>query len=64
MAAQLNLAAKEGRELAADGEAKTGAAEFPAGRRVGLLKGLEDDLLLVERNAYSRVRYFEGNDNG
>src|SRR5207245_11608513 len=62
-ASQLNFAAKESRELAADSEAKAGAAVFPAGRRVRLLKSLEDDLLLFERNAYASVRHLECNDD-
>ena len=50
-AAQLDFAAEQARQLAADGEAEAGAAVFAAGAGVGLLERLEDDLLLFRRNA-------------
>ena len=49
-------------KLAADGETETGAAIFAAGAGVGLLEGLEDDLLLFGRNADAGIRHFERND--
>src|SRR6185503_8674304 len=45
------LAAEQPGELAADRQAEAGAAVLAAGRAVGLLEGLEDQLLLVRRNA-------------
>src|SRR6185312_4959436 len=62
-AAQLNLAAEKIGELAADGEAEAGAAVAAAGAGVGLLKGLEDDLLLFRHDADAGVRDLEG-DHG
>ena len=46
-AAQLDFAAEQVGELAADGEAEAGAAVFAAGAGIGLLERLEDDLLLL-----------------
>ena len=63
-AAQLDLAAEQVRELAADGEAEAGAAVFAAGAGVGLLERLEDDLLLLRRDADAGVRDLEGDDGG
>src|SRR5258705_8217298 len=45
------LAAEQARQLAADRQAEARAAVLAAGRAVGLLEGLEDDLLLVRRDA-------------
>ena len=42
-----DLAAEQPRQLAADRQAEAGAAVLAAGRAVGLLERLEDDLLLV-----------------
>ena len=50
-AAQLDLAAQQEGELAADGEAQAGAAVLAAGAGVGLLERLEDDALLLGRDA-------------
>src|SRR5690606_20783638 len=50
-AAQLDLAAEQVRQLAADRQAQAGAAVLAARARVGLLERLEHDLLLVERDA-------------
>ena len=61
---QLDLAAEQVRELAADREAKTGAAVLAAGAGIGLLERLEDDLLLLERNADAGVGDLEGDDGG
>src|SRR3569833_2943224 len=58
--AQLDFAAEQAREFAADGEAETGAAVFAAGGGVGLLERLEDDLLLLGRDADAAVRHLEG----
>src|ERR1700757_953737 len=61
-ALQLDFAAEQVCELAADGEAKSRASVFAAGTGVGLLEGLEDDLLLLLRNANAGVRNFKGDD--
>src|SRR5205814_7746745 len=61
-APQLYLAAEKVGQLAADGEAETGAAVFAAGAGIGLLEGLEDDLLLLHRNADAGVGDLEGAD--
>ena len=50
------LAAQQRRELAADGEAQAGAAVLAAGAGVGLLEGLEHDLLLLDRRCRRRCR--------
>ena len=52
---EANLAAQQAGQLAANGQAQTGAAVLAAGAAVGLLKGLEDDLLLLRLNADARV---------
>ena len=59
-ALQDDLTAQEPRDLAADGEAEAGPAVFPAGRAVRLLEGLEDNALLVLRDADSRVAHRQG----
>jgi hypothetical protein len=46
-AGQADLAAQQLGQLAADRQAQAGAAVLAAGGAVGLLEGLEDDLLLV-----------------
>jgi hypothetical protein len=51
-----DLAAEQPRQLAADREAEAGAAVLARGRAVGLLERLEDDLLLVGRDADAGVR--------
>ena len=51
----LQLAAQQPRDFAADREAETRAAIFAAGRAVGLLERLEDELLLVLGNADARI---------
>ena len=48
-AAKLDLATEQAGEFAADGQAKPSAAVLPAGSRVRLLEGLEDDALLFRR---------------
>src|SRR6185436_7900075 len=55
-----DLAAEQPRELAADGEPEPGAAVLPAGSAVGLLKGLEDEPLLLRRDADAGVDDGEG----
>src|SRR5205807_2265156 len=60
---QPDLAAEQARQLAADGQAEAGAAVLAARAAVGLLERLEDDLLLVRRDADARIRYGEGEDN-
>ena len=61
-AAQLDLAAEQVGELAADGEAQAGAAVLAAGAGVRLLERLEDDLLLLGRDADAGVGDLEGDD--
>ena len=63
-AAQLDFAAEQIRKLAADREAEAGAAVFAAGAGIGLLEGLEDDALLLERNADAGVGDLERHDGG
>src|SRR5207244_10134505 len=55
--ANLELTADEARNLAADRQAKPGAAIFAAGRAIGLVERLEDQPLLLLRNADARVGY-------
>src|SRR5262249_35023132 len=57
-----NFAAQQPRDLAADREAEPRAAEFAAGRPVGLLEGLEDDPLLFGRNADAGVAHPKGDN--
>ena len=54
-APQPDVAAEQPRELLADRQAQPGAAVLPAGRAVRLLERLEDDLVLLRRNADARV---------
>ena len=58
----MNFAAEQACQFAADGETETGAAIFPAGRGVGLLECLEDDLLLFRRNTDAGVGDLERHD--
>jgi hypothetical protein len=60
-AAQLNLSAQQTGQLAADSQTKAGPAVFPAGARVRLLEGLEDDALLFEWNANASIGNLECN---
>ena len=59
-ALQLDFAAEQVGQFAADGQAQTGAAELAAGARIGLLEGLEDDALLFRRNADAGIGDLEG----
>ena len=59
-AAQGQLAAQQLGQLAADGEAEARAAVLAAGAGVGLLEGLEHDLLLLDRDADAGVGDLEG----
>ena len=52
---QPDLAAEQRRQLAADREAEAGAAVLAAGAGVGLLERLEDQLLLLRRDADAGV---------
>ncbi len=54
-AGELDLAAKQHGQLAADREPETGAAVFARGAGVGLLKRLEDQPLLLRRDADASV---------
>src|SRR4029453_7828516 len=55
-APQLDLAAEQVGQLAADGQAEAGAPVLPGGAGVGLLEGLEDDLLLLGCDADAGIR--------
>ena len=54
---QANLPAQQPGQFAADGQPKACAAVFAAGAAVGLLKRLEDDLLLVRCDANAGVAH-------
>ena len=56
---QANLPAEQPGQFAADRQPKACAAVFAAGAAVGLLKGLEDDLLLVRCDANAGVTHRE-----
>ncbi len=58
-AVQVNFAAEQARQFAADGKAEAGTAIFAAGRGVRLLEGFENDLLFLQRNANAGVGDFE-----
>src|SRR6185312_7840983 len=59
---QMNLAAQQASQLAADSQAETGAAVFAAGSCVRLLKRFEDQFLLFQRDADAAIGDFKGND--
>ncbi len=61
-AAQLNFAAQQAGQFAADGQAQAGAAVLAAGAGIRLLEGLEDDALLFGGNADAGVGDLERND--
>ena len=61
-AAQLDLAAEQAGQLAADRQTEAGAAVLAAGAGVGLLEGLEDDALLLGRDADAGVGHLERDD--
>ena len=61
-AGELDLAAEQHGQLAADGEAQAGAAVFAGGAGVGLLEGLEDEPLLLRRDADAGILDGEGDD--
>ena len=61
-AGELDLAAEQHGQLAADGQAQAGAAVFAGGAGVGLLEGLEDEALLLRRDADAGVLDGEGDD--
>ena len=58
-AAQVDFAAKQAGQFAADGEPKARAAVLAAGGGIRLLERLEDDLLLLVRDADAGVGNFE-----
>src|SRR3989442_9980304 len=60
IARELELAAEEPRQLATDREPEPGAAVLAAGAAVGLLERLEDDSLLVGRDADAGIADREG----
>ena len=61
LALQLDFASQQARQFSGDGEAQTGAAEFPRGAALGLLEGLENPLLMLRRDPGSRIAH--GNRN-
>ena len=61
-AAQLDLAAKQIRQLAADRQPQTRAAVLAARAGIGLLERLEHDPLLLGRNADAGIRHLERDD--
>src|SRR5215204_1102204 len=58
-ARQVDLAAKESRDLTANGESQTGSAVLARSGAIGLTERFPNDLLLVFRNSNSRIVYFE-----
>ena len=61
-AGQPDLAAQQRRQLAADGQAQAGAAVLARGAGIGLLEGLEDEPLLLRRDADAGVLDGERDD--
>ena len=61
-AGELDFAAEQHGQLAADGKAEAGAAVFAGSAGVGLLEGLEDEPLLLRRDADAGVLDGEGYD--
>ena len=61
-AGELDLAAEQHGQLAADGQAQAGAAVLARGAGVGLLERLEDEPLLLRRDADAGVLDGEGDD--
>src|SRR5207244_4338376 len=55
LALEADLSAEQLGEVAADAQAEAGAVVLAAGGAVGLLKSLEDDLVLLTRNADAGV---------
>ena len=60
LAGQPDLAAQQPRDFPADRQPEAGAAVLPAGGAVGLLERLEDDAVLLGRNADAGVGHPEG----
>src|SRR6202035_3734370 len=60
---QVNLAAEQACDLPADRQAQAGASVLAARAAVGLLKGLEDNVLFVGGNADAGIRDREGEDS-
>src|ERR1700679_4014288 len=61
-APQLNFAAKQARQLTADGQPQAGTAILSTGACVRLLASFEDNPLLLGRNSDAGIRYLEGDD--
>ena len=59
---QLDFAAEQVCEFAADRQTKARAAVTPTGAGVRLLEGLEYDALLLRRNADASIGHLERND--
>ena len=59
-ATQLDFATQQAGQFAADRQPQARSAVLAAGAGVGLLESLEDDALLVQRNANARIGNFEG----
>src|SRR5208283_1870148 len=59
-AAKLDFAAEQAGELAADSQPQSRSSVFPAGARICLLEGLENDALFIESNSNPRICDLEG----
>ena len=59
---QLDFAAQQVGQLAADGQSQSGSSKLPAGPGVGLLECLEDDALFLSRNANAGIFHLECNN--
>src|SRR5579864_9755073 len=59
-AAQLNFAAQQAGEFAADRQAQASASVLAAGAGICLLEGLEDDALLIESDSNAGIGNLEG----
>ena len=60
----MDFTAQQVRELATDRQSEAGSSVLAARAGVGLHEGLEDDLLLLQRNADAGVGNFEGDHRG
>ena len=60
-AVEADFSTEQGGQLTGDRQAQPGAAVFAAGAGIGLLKGLEDELLLFGGDADARVTDGKGN---
>src|SRR5918993_1283158 len=58
----MDFTAQEPCDLAADRQAQSGSSVLTARGAIPLTEGFPDDLLLVVRNAYTRISYLECDD--